>query len=122
MERMRLALRLESVVVKAVGLVPQARPTQAIHRIGDVDEMLEELGGDVLLGRIVLGQFQRDGEHRRAIERHPGRSIRLLQMSARRQRLGTIEHADVVEPEEASRKQMLPGHVLAVDPPGEIEE
>ena len=56
MERMRLALRLESVVVKAVGLVPQARPTQAIHRIGDVDEMLEELGGDVLVGRIVLGQ------------------------------------------------------------------
>ena len=122
MERMRLALRLESVVVKAVGLVPQARPTQAIHRIGDVDEMLEELGGDVLLGRIVLGQFQRDGEHRHAIERHPGRSVRLFQVAARRQRLGTIKHADVVQAEKAFRKQMLPGHVLAVDPPGEIDE
>ena len=50
----------------------------------------------------------------------PSRPIGLFQITAGRQRRAAIEHADVVQAEEATLKQTAPEAVLAVDPPAEI--
>ena len=39
-----------------------------------------------------------------------------------RQRLGTIEKSDVVQPQEAPGEDVFPIHVLAIDPPGEVDQ
>jgi len=62
-QRQALAIgQVEDVVVKFVLLVPQANALVAdiVHGLGDLEEMLEELGGDVLVYIIVQRQFQRD--------------------------------------------------------------
>src|SRR5690242_19182007 len=43
-------------------------------------------------------------------------------MAARRQRRAAIKDADVVETEEAALKDVHPVGVLAIDPPGEIQQ
>src|SRR4029079_1992730 len=43
-------------------------------------------------------------------------------MSARRQRLRAIEHADFVEPEKSACEKVMPLGILAVHPPGEVEQ
>ena len=48
-----LPVHVELVVVEAVLLVPQAGAAERVHRVGDGDEVLEELGGDVLVGRVL---------------------------------------------------------------------
>ena len=110
------------VVVEAVLLVPQPRAADGIHGVGDVDEVLEELGRDVLRSRIEPRQLQGHGEHRGAVERHPGGAVRLLQEAAVGKRPGAVENADVVQPQEAAREQVLAAGVLAIDPPGEIDQ
>src|SRR5205823_3905971 len=52
----------------------------------------------------------------------PSGTIGLLQIDAAGQRLGTIEDADVVQSEKAAREQMFPENILAIHPPGEIDE
>jgi hypothetical protein len=84
--------------------------------------VLEELGGDVLVGGILLGQLERHGEHGGAEERHPRGAIGLVQVAAGGQGLGAIEDADVVQPEKAPGEEVSPVYVLAVDPPGEVEQ
>src|SRR5438045_9076025 len=84
--------------------------------------MLEELRGHVFVNRIGMCEFQRHGKHREAIESHPGGSVRLLEESASWQRLRTIEHADVIEPEETAGEKIVAFGVFAVHPPGEIEQ
>ena len=116
------AIGAEHVVVEAVLLVPQAHAADAVHRVGDGHEMLEEFRGDVFVRRIFDCQFQRHRKHGRAVERHPGGAVRLFEVSAGRQRLRAIEHADVVEAQEAAGKQVLPLRVLAIHPPGEIHQ
>ena len=117
---------LDLVVVKAVGVVPKAGAAEGVHGVGDLDEVLEELGGHVLVGgvgaRAVAGQFERDAQHGQAIEGHPGGAVGLLQGPAVRERLRAIEDADVVEAEEAAGEEVLALGVLAVDPPGEVEQ
>jgi len=46
---------VEDVIEKAVLFVPQPL---GVDGPGDQGEVLEELGGDVLVGRIVIGQQQ----------------------------------------------------------------
>ena len=110
------------VVVETVLLVPQPRAAEGVHGVGDVHEVLEELGGDVLRAGIEARQLQGHGEHRGAVERHPGGAVRLLQMAAVGQRPRAVEDADVVQPQEAAREQVLAAGVLAIDPPGEIDQ
>src|SRR5215831_7289137 len=43
-------------------------------------------------------------------------------MTSGRQRGAAVEHADVVEPEEAALEHVFARAVLAVHPPGEVEE
>ena len=47
------AVGAEMVVIEAILLVPQTGPTQRIEGVGNVDEMFEELGSDVLVGRVL---------------------------------------------------------------------
>ncbi len=84
--------------------------------------MLDELEHELGVVGIVGGEGERQLEHVLAEQRHPGRAVGLLQPATRRQRGAAIEHADVVEPEEAALEDVLPGGVLAVHPPGEVEQ
>ena len=84
--------------------------------------MLEEFRSEVLINRVLGGQLQRHRQHRGAVERHPGRGVGLLQRAAGRQRLGAVEHTDVVEPEETAGEEIVAFGVLAVHPPGEVEQ
>src|SRR6516162_9543128 len=84
--------------------------------------MLEELGGDVFVNMIELGQLEGNREHVEAVHGHPARAVRLVERAAGRQRLAAIEHADVVESEESALENIAPGCILAVHPPGEIEQ
>ena len=69
-----------------------------------------------------MREFERHREHREAIEAHPGRAVGLLEKSAGRQRLGAIEDADVIQPEETAGEKIVAFGVFAVHPPGEIEQ
>ena len=84
--------------------------------------MLDELGHHVLVRGIVRGELHGKLQHVLAEEGHPGRAVRLFEVPARGQRRAPIEHADVVEPEEAPLEHVLAEAVLTVDPPGEVQE
>ena len=116
------AAELEPVVVEAVLLVPQSGPAEGVYRVGDPHEVLEELRGEILVDGILLCQLEGHRQHRRAVEGHPCRPVGLLQASSGRQGPGAVEDADVVETEETAGEDVLPLGVLAVHPPGEVEE
>src|SRR5262245_56439078 len=88
----------------------------------DVEEVLEELARDVLVGRVYLRQLDRDRERVERVGVHPARAIGLLDESAGRQFLAPVEDADVVEAEEAALEDVFPLRILAVDPPGEVQQ
>src|SRR2546422_3117849 len=48
-----------------------------VHGVGDVDEVLEELGRDVFVRRILPGQLERDREHVQAVHTHPRGAVGL---------------------------------------------
>src|SRR2546422_6292213 len=119
-----LAVGVEHVVKESVLLVPQAQALAAeiVHSVGDVDEVLEELRRDILVGGVVPRQLQRDRQHVEAVHPHPRRAVGLLEVAARRERRRTIEDTDVVEAKEAALEDVLALGVLAIDPPREVEE
>src|SRR6266568_7136605 len=84
--------------------------------------MLEKFRRHVFVYWIGLREFQRHGKHREAIKSHPRSAVRLLEESASWQRLRTIEYADVIEPEETAGEKIVAFGVLAIHPPGEIEQ
>ena len=85
-------------------------------------QVLHELHDHVLVGAVVDGELHRELHHVLAEEGHPGRAVRLLQMAAGGQRGAAVEDADVVEAEEAALEDVLAEPVLAVHPPGEVQE
>ena len=93
----------------------------AVHRIGDPHEMLDELEGDLLVHRVVFGQDEGHLQHVLAVERHPRRAVRLLQRAAGRELRAAVEDADVVQTQKAAGEDVAPGGVLAIDPPVEIQ-
>ena len=92
------------VVVELVVLVPEphALLADAVDRGGDRQEVLEELGRDVLVDGIVQRQLERDAQHVQAVHRHPARAVGLLDVPPVGKRPAAVEDADVVEPEEAA--------------------
>src|SRR6185312_3316051 len=76
----------QGVVEEAVLLVPERHLVRAegVHRLGDGQEVLEELGRRAVPGLVEPGQLQRDLEHLLAVERHPAGRVRLLQPVAGR--------------------------------------
>ena len=57
-----------------------------------------------------------------AIHPHPTGRIGLLDGAATRQHRAAVEDADVVQPEEAALKDIQALFVLAVHPPGEVQQ
>ena len=115
---------MESVVEEPVPLVPELDSLAAhvVHRVRDVDEVLEELRRQVLVGGIVLGELEGDGEHVQAVHPDPCGAVGLLEVAADGQRRRAVEDPDVVEPEESPLEDVLPLGILAVHPPGEVQE
>lgn len=77
---------------------------------------LEELGRNVLVDGVVLGEFKSDVEHVEAVECHPGRSISLSKLSTGRKRLRTVESTDVVQAEESTLEDVVSSRILSVYP------
>ena len=109
----------ESVLLVPHFVVPVADP---VHGAGDVQRVLEEFLDEFLVLRLVECQLDRNAQHLLAEEHHPCRAVRLVEIAAGGQRRGAIEHADVVEPEESALEDVGAGAILAVDPPGEIDQ
>ncbi len=117
-------LSVQHIVEELVLLVPErdAVAADVVHRAGDVQEVLEELGGDVFVDRVLPGQFQRDGQHIEAEHAHPACAVALLDVAAGGEGRAAVEHADVVQAQEAALEDVHALGVLAVDPPGEVEQ
>ncbi len=112
---------MEHVVEEPVVRVPQALALQA-HGAGNAEEVLEELGGHALVHRPLPGQLQRNAEHPEGVEGHPGGAVGLVDVPAGGQGGAAVEEADVVETEEAALEDVVAVGVLAVHPPGEVEQ
>ena len=69
-----------------------------------------------------LRELERDAHHRQAEERHPARSVGLLEHRAVGQRLAAIDDGDVVEAEEPALEDVQTVAIHLVDPPREIDE
>ena len=92
-----------------------------IHGIRDPEEMLQEPESDVLIHGVVLRQNECDLQHVLAVERHPRRAIRLVEMTTCG-KLGTaIEHPNIVQPEKSTGEDIPSLGILPVDPPVEIQ-
>ena len=83
--------------------------------------MLEELRRQVLVRPVVLGEDERQLEQVLAVHRHPRRAVGLLEDPQHRQDR-PVERPDVVEAEEAALEDVVALGVLAVHPPGEVQE
>ena len=68
------------------------------------------------------GDLPRQFQHVLAEEGHPGRAVGLLEVAAGGQRGAAVEDADVVEAEKAALKDVFAEAVLAVHPPGEVQQ
>ena len=64
---------------------------------------------------LLCATLFREIKHFAEIERH------LQEFAARRQRLGAVEHPDVVQTEESPSEDVLPVGILAIHPPGKIQ-
>ena len=84
--------------------------------------MLEKFAGDILVGPVFAGQFQRDRQHIEAIHAHPTGAVGLFDMAAGRQRGAAVEDADIVQAEKPALKDVLALGVFAIDPPGKIQQ
>src|SRR2546425_3942748 len=114
----------KDVIVEAVLCVPQrnAIPSHVVHRVGDVDKVLEEFAGDILVGGILLCKLERNRKHIQAIHAHPTRAVGLLEMPAGWERRGAVENSDVIEAQEAALEDVHAFGIFAIDPPGKVEE
>src|SRR5712692_8241644 len=74
---MRVIWHMQYVVEELILFVPQ-RDTlspNVVERISNVEEVLEKLGGDVLICLVFACQFQGNHEHIQTIHPHPGSAI-----------------------------------------------
>src|SRR5262245_1262585 len=93
-----------------------------MHRLDDVNKMLEEFARYVFVGGVLARQLQRDGQHIETVHAHPTGCVRLLDVAAGWQRCAAVEDADIVETEEATLKNISALSVFAIHPPGEVEQ
>ena len=84
--------------------------------------MIQELDDHVLVYGVAFAELERDAQHVEAKHRHPGGAIRLLDKAAGRQRPRAVEHADIVQAEEAAFEYVQSLRVFSVHPPGEIQQ
>ncbi len=115
--------QLQHVVEEAILFVPQSHAVVAAmaHGVGDVEEVFPELAGHVFVARLFFRQFQRDGQQIQGVHRHPTGAVGLFDVAAGGQRRAAVEHADVVQTQEAALEDVHALGVLAVHPPGEVQ-
>src|SRR5712692_866239 len=114
---------MQYVVEKSVFAVPHRIHTVAAmaHGVGDVEEVLPELAGDVFIDGILAGEFESDGEHVEGVHGHPRSAVGLFNMATGGKRRAAIEDADIVEAEKATLEDVHTFGVFAVHPPGKVE-
>src|SRR6516165_5624715 len=115
--------KMHDIVIKFVLLVPQANPVTADigHGFGNIEKMLEKLGGDIFIHMVLERQLKRNAHQVERVHRHPCRAVGLVDVTAARQRFVPVEYADIVEPQKPALENISALDILAVDPPGEIE-
>ena len=76
-------VEMEDVVEELVVLVPQGCRVDidAVERTGDVQEVLEELGRQVLVDAVFGCQLEGNCEHVERVHPHPRRAVGLAQMA-----------------------------------------
>src|SRR4026207_1963448 len=84
--------------------------------------MLDKLATHSQIGWALHGQCHCNLQHVLAEERHPGRAVGLLQVPPGREWSTAIEDPDIVQSQEASFKHVPAGAVLAIYPPGEVQQ
>ncbi len=109
---------MEPVVEETVARVVETLP---LERPRDHHELLEELDHHVQVDVVLLRELDRDHQHPECVVGHPGGPVRLLELDAFR-KVGPVDRADVVQSEEAAAEDVVPIGVLAVQPPGEVDE
>src|SRR6202008_868389 len=116
--------KMKHVVIEPIFVVPEfnAFATTVVHRVGDMDEVFEELTGEAFIGWILAREFQRNGQHVEAIHAHPTGPIGLLEVAAGGQWRGSVEYSDIVQTEEAALKDVHAFGIFPVHPPGEIQQ
>src|ERR1700687_5715743 len=114
----------QDVIKEPVFFVPELVVAAAhfLHGAADVDEMLEELGGDAFVYRIGARQFESDLHQVETEEAHPSRGIGLFKNGAAWKLLAAIDDGDVIEPEESAFEDVVALAVHPVHPPGEVHE
>src|SRR6202022_2013221 len=117
-------LVVQHVVVEAIFPVPQLNTIggEVVHGMSDIDEMLKKLAGNIAIGAVLSRKFQGNSEHVQAVHAHPAGTIRLLDMAPAGQRYVTVKNANIIQSQEAALEDILPSIVLAIDPPGEVEQ
>src|ERR1700688_889258 len=93
-----------------------------VHGCSNRQKVLEELERDIFIRRIGEREFQGDSHHIQAKHAHPTGTVTLLQVATGGQRSAAVKYANVVQAQKAALKDVLALRVLAIDPPGEIEE
>src|SRR5688572_17766195 len=114
----------KQIVKESVFLVPHLvlMFADTIHGGTDPEKMLKKLQGHVFIDRVVHRQFQRNIQHVLTEQRHPSRAVGLFQIAACRQCGTPIEDPDIVETEKSSLEYVPSTWVLAIDPPGEVQD
>ena len=69
-----------------------------------------------------MPELQGDVEHIQAVHGHPGGPVGLIDVTSGGEGFAPVEDADVVETQETALEDVVPVVVLAVDPPGEVQE
>ena len=116
--------QMQDIVEEALGVVPEAVSVVPGlgHGIGDAQEVFEQLGGRILVDGVVLGQLQGNLQQRQTVGAHPGGAVRLVDVPAGGQHRAAVEHADVVHSQEPALEHVVALFVLAIDPPGEVQQ
>src|SRR5271156_5143997 len=114
----------ENVIKKTVLLVPKLIVAAAhlLHRRADVDEMLKEFGREQLICPVVVGQFESCPHQVKAKKSHPAGRVRLLENGSPGKFFAAVDYRNVVQSQEPALKDVVPGAVHAVHPPGKVHQ
>ena len=124
-DAMHAAFRINNnILEESISLVPDgyARAGVAGKRICDCQKLAVGLDSNAFIGGIFNRDFKRDHGELQGKHRHPAGRIGLLQRIAWRQRLGAVVHRDIVKPEKPPLKYVHASGILAVDPPGMVQQ
>src|SRR6516225_1330729 len=115
---------MEHVIVETVFLVPKfdAFAATVVHRVRDMNEMFEELAGHTFISGVLTSEFERYSKHVQAVHAHPAGAVGLFKVTAGGERSRSVEYADVVETKEAALENVHTFGILAIHPPGEIQQ